>query len=91
MPKNALNGYSGVIFVCDVCLDELKIVQKNAYTIDNAALANSHEAIGWFIPDLVGFIRGSRTYFEIAASNIRCLCPKHTTATWYELERDTKP
>ena len=67
----------GIIFICDECLDELKISIGDFDTFNISEMVeSSEEAKLWLIPDLVDFSKEDRRYFEITASNVICVCPK---------------
>ena len=68
----------GIIFVCDVCLEELIISQGDFDPIDlEEMVENAPNAVGWYIPELVGYCGEKDRYYEVATSNVRSLCPKH--------------
>lgn len=69
---------AGIVFVCDVCLEELVISQDFFDPINiSEMVGNAPQAKGWYIPDLVGHNEELGKWFEIPSSNIRSLCPKH--------------
>jgi hypothetical protein len=69
---------SGIIFVCDVCLEELIISQGDFEPINlEEMVEKAPQAEGWYIPPLVGYCEEKKHYFETPISDIRSLCPRH--------------
>lgn len=67
----------GVIFVCDECLDELKISRGDFDPFDiSEMIDNCEEAKDWLIPDLAGYCKEEKRYFEIPTSSIISVCSK---------------
>lgn len=60
-----------IIFVCDICLEEI-IISNRDFNPYNPELMDTG---GWFIPPLIGGTEGIP--HEVTASSVVCYCPRH--------------
>jgi hypothetical protein len=64
-----------IIVVCNTCLKELKISQKDFYPKDiDRTIREAPGAEGWDIPPFVLYHEEKNRYYDTPTSSVVCLC-----------------